>query len=465
MSGDRTAAESTDEGATPAAQDAATPLSRDGSAPVTTDAAAPPPADAAGPVAPDAADVRAPAVPRAWFDPRGWPWWVQTLAVYLAGRAFSAVALVVTAQAQVENYWTPAQPSYLQFTGLMWDASWYRQAAEQGYPDTLPVGEDGLVQQNVWAFFPLFPMLVRGLMVLTTGPWYVVAPLTALVLGAAAAVVIHRLVERGAPRAVAARPGLPLATVALVTAFPTAVVLQVAYTESLALLLVAAALLLLVERRYLAMSVVVIALGFTRAVALPMAAVIVVHAAVRWWRSRRGEDHLGARDVGGLAALAVAAGVSGVAWPLICGWVTGVPDGYLQTQESWRGLREVQPFGAWGYVSRFWFGEWAPWVLVAGFALVVAVLLVPAAWRLGNELHAWPAAYLLYIAAVIEPGSSLARFLVLAFPLGAVTAGVVTRPAAARRLWFTGVLVLMLALQLVWVWNMWRLTPPQGWPP
>lgn len=460
MSGDRTVSGSTDDGATVDAATAVVPPG-DGTTTATAadDAAWATPAD--GEVAP----VRADAAPRAWADPRAWPWWVQALAVYLAGRAFSAIALVVTAQAQVENYWTPAQPSYLQFTGLMWDASWYRQAAEQGYPDTLPVGEDGLVQQNVWAFFPLFPMLVRGLMVLTTGPWYVVAPLTALVLGAAAAVVVHRLVERGAPRAVAARPGLPLATVALVTAFPTAVVLQVAYTESLALLLIAAALLLLVERRYLAMSVVVLALGFTRAVALPMAAVIVVHAAVRWWHSRRGEDHLGGRDVGGLAALAVAAGVSGVAWPLICGWVTGVPDGYLQTQESWRGVREVQPFGAWGYVSRFWFGEWAPWVVAAGVALVLAVLVVPAAWRLGNELHAWPAAYLLYIAAVIEPGSSLARFLVLAFPLGAVTAGVVTRPRAARRLWFTGVLVLMLALQLVWVWNMWRLTPPQGWPP
>jgi hypothetical protein len=104
-------------------------------------------------------------------------------------------------------------------------------------------------------------------------------------------------------------------------------------------------------------------------------------------------------------------------------------------------------------------------VVAAGAALVVATVVVPAAWRLGRELHAWPAAYLLYIAAVIEPGSSLARFMLLAFPLGAVTAGVVTRPATARRLWFGAVLGLMLALQLVWVWNMWRLTPPQGWPP
>ena len=76
------------------------------------------------------------------------------------------------------------------------------------------------------------------------------------------------------------------------------------------------------------------------------------------------------------------------------------------------------------------------------------MLVVPAAWRLGNELHAWAAAYVVYIAAVVEPGSSLARFLLLAFPLGAVTAGVVTRPTAARRWWFAAVLLLMFGLQV-----------------
>jgi hypothetical protein len=401
----------------------------------------------------------------ATYDPRRWPWWGRALGAYLATRAFSAAVLMVVAQFQVANYWTPAKPSYLQFTGLFWDASWYRTIAEHGYPAVLPHGADGLVQQNPWAFFPLFPFLARAVMVVTRAPWYVVAPLLALALGAVAAVVIHRLVERGAPRAVAARPGLPLATVALLGVFPSAAVLQIGYTESLALLLVAASLLAIIERRYGWASFAVLALGFTRAVALPIAAVVVVHALVRWRASRRGEDRLAVHDVGGLGLLAGAAVVSGVAWPLICGWVTGVSDGYLQTQESWRGVREVQPFVPWGYVSRFWFGQWAPLVLVVGFGIVIACLVVPAAWRLGNELHVWSAAYLLYIAGAIEPGSSLARFLLLSFPLGAVTAGLVTRPPVRRRLWFGLVAVLMAGLQIVWLYNTWRLTPPSGWPP
>jgi len=327
------------------------------------------------------------------------------------------------------------------------------------------VGADGLVQQNAWAFFPLFPYLVRGVMQVTGAEWAVAAPLVALVLGAVAAVVIHRLIEVGAPRAVAARPGLPLATIVLVAVFPTSVVLQAGYTESLALLLIAVTLLLLVQRRYAWASLAVLALGFTRAVALPVALVVVVHALVRWRASRRGDDRLGRGDVAGLGLLGVTAAVSGVAWPLICGWVTGEADGYLLTQGAWRGSREITMFVPWGYVAQFWFGDRAPLVLVAGFGLVVACLVVPAAWRLGNELHAWAAAYLLYLTAAIEPGSSVARFLLLAFPLAAVTAGLVTGGPRRRRVWLASVVVVMLVLQVVWVHVTWRLTPPTGWPP
>ena len=406
-----------------------------------------------------------PVAPGAWAWAASRPWWVQVLAVYAAARLVTTVVFLWVASVQGQNAWTGPHPDYFPYVGFMFDGSWYRNVAENGYPAELPRDTNGLVQQNAWAFFPLFPMLARGLMQVTGGPWEVVAPLLATVLGAGAVVVIHQTVVRGAPRAVAARPGLPLATVALVSVFPTAAVLQTAYTEALALLLVASALLLLLRRDYWWMALVVVALGFTRAVALPMAAVVVVHAAVRWWGSRRGTDTFTWVTGVGLAALALLSAASGLLWPAICGWVTAVPDGYLQTQEAWRGVREVAPFGGWTYVPQFWFGPWAWLVVVLGFALVIAVLVVPAAWRLGNELHTWAAAYVVYIAAVVEPGSSLARFLLLAFPLGAVTAGVVTRPPAARRWWLGAVVVLMLGLQVLWVRQMWQANPVADWPP
>lgn len=399
------------------------------------------------------------------LDARTWPWWAQVLGVYAAARAFSAVVLLVVARHQAATGWTAASPGYADYAGLMWDATWYRRIAEGGYPATLPVGADGLVQQNEWAFFPLYPLLVRGVMAVTGGSWAVVAPTVSLLLGAGAVLLVHRTVVRGAPRAVAARPGLPLATVLLVSVFPTSVVLQVGYTEALALLLVAASLLAVVTRRYGWACLAVLALGFTRAVALPMAVVVAVHALVRWREWRATGRRPPGRDVLGLGALALTSVVSGFAWLVVCGWVTGVPDAYLRTQEAWRGSPTTAPFAGWAYVPQFWFGDAAPWVVLAAAAVVVGSLAAPPTWRLGRELHAWSGAYLLYLAAAVEPGSSLARFLLLAFPLGAATAGVVTRPRAARWAWTGAVTLLMLVLQVVWVWRIWRLVPPSGWPP
>lgn len=399
------------------------------------------------------------------LDPRAWPWWGRTLGVYVASRVFATLVFLWVAGYQKANVWTAAHPSYFPWVGLMFDGDWYRRVAVYGYPSSIPVDVHGNVQQNAWAFFPLYPLLARGTMLITHQPWVVAAPLLSTVLAGAAMLVIHRAVAEGAPRAVERWPGLPLATVALVCAFPTSPVLQTAYTESLALLLVAGALLAIIRRRYGWAALVIVLLGLTRAVALPMAAVVVVHAAVRWWDTRRGRDELRARTVGALALLTALAVASGFLWPAICGAVTGDPTAYLRTQESWRGLHSVQPFIGWTYVPQFWFhGAW-PLVVVPAVAFTLAVVLAPSAFRLGRELHAWGAAYVVYIAGVVEPGSSLARFLILAFPLGAATAGAVGRTRRGRAAWLAFVILLMLGLQVLWVRQIWLFNPQGDWPP
>lgn len=444
---------------------------------------------------------------RVVLAPARWPWWVRVLAVYLAARVVTAVILLVVSRWQEANLWTDAAPSYSAWTGRMWDASWYQQIAEGGYPAELPVGTDGAVQQNVWAFYPLFPFLVRAVQQVTGLGWDVVAPTISLLCGAGAMLVIHRLVERAGHRAVARRPGLPLATVALVSVFPSSVVLQVAYTEALALLLVASALYLLWARRYEWAGLVIVLLGFTRAVALPLALVVAWHAVVRYqeWRRARQEIPAGAqcgtpggpprdgrpgvtspgglvegavpggaaalgrardpmsfpwRDAARIAALLVVAVLSGLLWQLVCGIVTGRSDAYFLTQGAWRGTGPVVPFVPWLDVSRALFGGAGPWVLAAVLAGVAALGLSPVARRLGPELQAWPLAYLGYLVAVIEPWTSIVRFLLLAFPLGAVTLG-----WTRSRWWFWGCLAAGVAGQAWWVWALWRLTPPSGWPP
>lgn len=387
--------------------------------------------------------------------PATWPWWVQVLVVYGLARAVSAAIIVVVSRAQEENLWTDAAPSYLSYTARMWDASWYEQIYASGYPDTLPVGPDGAVEQNVWAFYPLFPGLVRGIDAVTGLGWDVLAPTVALACGAGAALVIHRLVATAGVAAVERRPGLPLATVLLVAVFPSSPVLQVAYTESLALLLVASSLLLVARRRYGWAALTIVLLGFTRAVALPMAVVVLWHALVRWRRGDlRGPD---AARLGGLLVLAL---VSGFVWQWACGVVTGVDQAYFRTQEAWRGGSEVVPFVPWLDVSRWLVGDAGPWVLGLVLLATAALVLNPVTFRLGPEMFAWSGAYLAYLVAAVQPGTSLVRFLVLAFPLAAVTVG-----WTRSRAWLAAVTVAAVAGQMWWVWSLWRLVPPSGWPP
>lgn len=407
-----------------------------------------------------------------WRRPADWPWWAKVLAVYLATRALAALVFVVVARTQAPNLWTPGSPSYADYTGFMWDASWYREIAEHGYPHELPVGPDGVAQQNALAFFPLFPALARALMVLTGLGWQVVAPTLALLLGTGAALAVHQVVGEAVDRSGRPRDGapgtpgtpgaLPLATVAVLGVWGAAPVLQVAYTESLALLLLAAALLCLLRRRYLAAIPVVLGLGLTRAVALPLALAVVAHGVARWRAHRRDDDAFGTGERLALAALTAATALSGFLWPFLVGRLTGVPDAYTRTQAAWRGRREVVPVLPWLDVARWWAPEW--WVLLLLGVLVLGVLAVLAVRRFGPELHGWTAGYLAYLVLVVEPGTSVLRFLVLAFPVSAAAADwALRRRRAAPAL--AALLVLGVLTEVAWVACIWRFVPPSGWPP
>lgn len=375
-----------------------------------------------------------------------------------AARAVGAVVLAAVARTQAATGWTEASPSYAEYTALMWDASWYRQVAEHGYPAELPLDGAGDVAQNAWAFFPLFPALVR--LVMAAGvPWVVAAPGVATVLGLAAAVVVHRVARLcGLPEAAA------LTAVALVQTHAAAPVLQVAYTESLALLLVAGCLWAVMTRRYVVAVPLVLALGLTRAVALPVAVVVAAHA-VRRWR-RHPDDPWPARERVEVAVLGVAAVVAGLLWPAVVGLATGVPDAYARTQAAWRGRDEVVPLLPWFDVARWLVGDLGPALVVAVWLGGAAVVLSPWLRRLGAEPWAWTAGYLGYLVLVLEPGTSLVRFSLLAFPVAAATAlALEPLPARRRRAAVVGLLLLGLLAQVAWVALLWRLVPPSGWPP
>lgn len=403
--------------------------------------------------------------------PALWPWWVQVLVVYALARLVSAGIFLAVASTQAPNLWTPGSPSYPQYTGGMWDATWYRGIAEQGYPAELPRGADGAVLQNPWAFFPLFPSLVRLVMVTGVG-WEVAAPALALVLGALTMLVVHQVVAVGAlsaGEAWVAQPDLPpdhpaadqrwaqhlpLATVAVLTTSASAPVLQVAYTESLALLLLAAVLWCIQRRYYLAAMPLVLGLGLTRAVALPLAVAVAAHAVARWRSPDRPR----------IVALLVATVAAGALWPALVALATGELQAFTQTQGAWRGRREVVPVVPWFDVARWLFGDVGLLLLAAIVAAAVLVVGSATMRSLGPELQWWTAGYLGYLLLAVEPGSSLLRFALLAFPVAAVVAG-----WALRRRWWRAALASLLLLgvagQVGWIGLLWRLVPPAGWPP
>jgi hypothetical protein len=390
-------------------------------------------------------------------------WWVAVLVVALGARLVSALVFVLVARHQDANLWTAADPSYPDYTSLMWDSSWYRRIAEHGYPPTLPLGSDGRVQQNAWAFFPLYPAMVRAAMQVTGGTWVVVAPLVAVLLGLLAMLVVHQVVAEAVRRTdlpERVRRHAPLLTVALLSTSASAPVLQVAYTESAALLGVATTLWAVQRRRYAPAALAIVAVGMTRAVALPLAVVVVAHGISRL-RSGRAFPVARRLAVAGLALLGV---VAGFAWPTAVAFLTGVPGAYELTQGAWRARGAVVPLLPWVDIARWALHGWAVPALGGLAALAVAGLSARSVRALGPVMHAWLAGYVVYLVAVIEPGTSLLRFAILAFPAWAALA---VKVLNGRRAWvWSSVLVLAgLAGQVAWIGLIWRLVPPSGWPP
>src|SRR5690349_267408 len=212
-----------------------------------------------------------PVVSRHRLVVRGWVW--LPLAIFLFSRLVGGLVLLAMADQQIPRVdqstmhvvdSAPADPGYLDLISN-WDGQWYQDVVEHGYPRELP-REDGVVQQNNWAFYPLYPALVRAVMVVTTLPFGAAASLVSILAAAGAMVVLYRMLESRVGRFNASM------TVLALSLSPAAIILQTAYTEGVALLILVGCLALLARRRYLAFAGLSVALALTRPIALPLAA-------------------------------------------------------------------------------------------------------------------------------------------------------------------------------------------------
>ncbi len=388
------------------------------------------------------------------------PYVAMVLAWYCVTRVWGAWLISLAAKKQLPSPWTPANSNYFDLAQL-WDGQWYKLIAESGYPAKLPMDEFGVVQQNEWAFFPGFPYATRFVMWLGGYPFSQSAVILNLVAAGAAMVFLFWALERqlGAKYA--------LGGVVIFCAAPVTPVLQIAYSESVALFLLALFFYFLGLRKYGWCGVVVLILAFTRPVVAPLAAVLLVHmiaryrahyGVVRWSGERQEFPRLQQLAVAGLG-LGTAA--SSLLWPAMAGWVTGIPDAYQRTQGSWRSRGELSaPFVQAADIFNLLWGERGWLWVVAGGVLLLGLLLSRWGRVLGSDFGAWTIAYPLFFLAVTEPWTSTYRYALFLVPLAALAARIL-------RWWPLWLIVVGLGFwgQQEWINQLLLFRPPTSYPP
>lgn len=394
-------------------------------------------------------------------------WWFLPLGLYVASRLADTVILLVESHQQVAMGTgggifttgpTPASPSYSTLV-TNYDGQWYEQIARHGYPATLPPGTDSAVAKTAWPFLPLYPMLVRVVMLLTRLPFGLAASLVSVVAAGAAVVLLYRLVLTTGGRAAA------VAAVLSVCLYPSAVLYQAAYAEGLALLLIVACLWCLQGRRYWLLCAATVCLAFTRPIVPAVGLAVIVHGALRW---RAGGFPVRERLAWAAAALVGTLGF--FLWPAVAWAVTGEPRAYFRAEVAW-------DHGAKHYPS--WLahliGRGPVWLGVLGVVVLAVVLvLVWQARRRGADLRRWSPIYTLYLLASTRPNSAMVRMMMLAlvpivpvFPArpGSPSTTPASHAGLPRWRWLLPTVAVGLVLQVVWVhWFFiyWRAAPPFG---
>ncbi|MBD8610986.1 hypothetical protein IFT77_10860 [Frigoribacterium sp. CFBP 13729] len=389
------------------------------------------------------------------------------LGVYAASRLVTTLFLAVVHALTATAAWAqhdggPGFAGYLS----SWDAVFYREISEQGYPAELPRDDDGQVVKNAWAFMPLFPALVRVVRPVVGGDWLIAAIVMAVLAGAGATLVLHRLMlTRFGARA--SFWGAVFFCVA-----PMSFVLQVPYAESLFLLLMFGALLAMTLRRWAWFTVLGVLASVAHPGSLALSAALGLTWLVRLVRDRRAtrrDEHEHEHDLDldldrtslaehlrtWAAGLIVTA--AGFAWPVVVAVVTGERDGYFATESSWWrdyiGSDGFVPFTPW-----FRFGDamagWLGVVAVVALLAVVVLGLVRRSQRLGLELQTYTIGWVAYLVAVFLPQQSSFRMLMPLAPL----LGDPQLSATTRRVVIT--IVAGLALQVVAIVLLWTAWPP-----
>lgn len=201
-------------------------------------------------------------------------WLGRALLLYLVSRLLVALGALMALGI--------APPPHPQEWLERWDSFWYLEVARNGYPDTI----GPLAPQRPFsplAFFPLWPMLVRGTGVLLGGHPVLAAYLLNFVLGAVLTLLVRKLF------AMVSDDRTADVGVLLFVFFPGTNVFSAAYSEPLALCLAAGTLIALLQQRWVLAGSLAALAGATRppvALAVFVALAWAVLVALRHRRAR-----------------------------------------------------------------------------------------------------------------------------------------------------------------------------------
>jgi Gpi18-like mannosyltransferase len=332
------------------------------------------------------------------------------ISIFLCSRAVVALGLVFSQKYLPfqPDVWSAGPFWYHQL--LQWDSEWYFKIVTEGYR----YNGDPTIQQNI-VFYPLYPMLARGLAAISG-----LTPANALLLvsnvaGSLAIVVLFKLVrEEFGSR-------LALTTIALLSFFPTSVLLSAGYTEPLVLLLIVLFFLILKRKYYLSAALLAGLAVADRSTGIVLLPVLLWEM----WRNRDQRPFLPAL----LPCILLA--TSGIWLFMIYLWSAfGTPLAFSDGQAAFHqgttlatrliAALKFEPF------TRMMLNDWNPWGQASWFTLLFIVLIVVGWSRLPSTwtLFAMGVLLLPYLTLSGGPAGfvSMSRFNLVSFPLFVVLA-------------------------------------------
>ena len=305
----------------------------------------------------------------------------------------------------------------------LWDGQWYRAIAENGYDLNYSLSSGEI---TAWAFFPLYPLLIKLLSFLGL-PFWVAACAISILCTLFAVMLLFRICYKYSG-------SLWAGAFAIVPILinPAFFVTQSAYTEGLALLIVALVLYGLVNKKFLLVTVMLLVAGFARGIGIPLFLLVMIYLAVSFYKERRLSKSAILMAVGSVFAAA--------SWPLIVAFFLKSPTASLELLALWVDAPKY------------------PLYVIIGLPLVL--LLLSANKKLPWQWRAWSFIYITYITASTLVTLGIIRYFMLAL----VSLPVVVEwiPKRFRAAIYSTIIVLLFALgaygQCWWLSSVWIVT-------